>query len=95
MLHLADRQTACSCKLEAVIGQLGGSVCEALSGRGLGEEIAINLRPEPKETSVDAARGQRHSIEGREIDTRDVVGLEEEKEWLDAKKRKGQKLREE
>ena len=30
-------------------------------------------RPEPKETSVGATGGQRHFIEGRGIDTRDVV----------------------
>ena len=40
------------------------------------------------ETSANAAKNQRHFIEGRGIDTRDFVGLKEEKERLDAKKDK-------
>ena len=59
-----------------------------LADRRLGEETVINLQPELKETSVNATKDQRHFIEGRGIYTREVVGLEEEKEWLDAKKRK-------
>ena len=45
-----------------------------------------NLRLESKETSVNAAKGQRHFTEGRGIDTMDVVGPKEEKERLDTKK---------
>ena len=65
VLHLVDRQTASSCKLETVISRLEGSVQEALAGKELGEEAVINLRPESKETSVNAAKDQRHFIEGR------------------------------
>ena len=51
-----------------------------------------NLRLESKETSVNTAKDHSHFIEGREIDTRDVVGPKEEKERLDAKKRKRPKI---
>ena len=71
---------------------LGGSVWGALVGRWIGEEIVINLRPESKETSVKAAKDQRHFIKGRGIDTMDIAGPKEERERLDAKKRKGPKI---
>ena len=80
VIHLADRQTASSCKPEAVISRLGGSVWGALAGRGLGEEAVINLQSELKETSANAAKDQSHFTKGRGIDTRDVVGLKEERE---------------
>ena len=88
ILHLVDRQTASPRKLKAVIGRLGGSVWGTLADRGLGEETVINLRPKSKEASANAAKDQRHFFEGRGIDTRGVVGPKEEKERLDAKKRK-------
>ena len=57
VLQLADRKTASSRKLEAIISRLGGSVCGALADRGLGEETPTNLRSELKETSANAAEG--------------------------------------
>ena len=78
--------------MKAVISRLGGSVWGAPADSGLGEETVINLRPESKETSVNTAKDQRHFIEGRGIDTRDVVGLKEEKGRLDAKKKKRPKI---
>ena len=60
---------------------------------GLGEETAINPRPESKETSVNTAKYQRHFTEGRGIDTRGFVGLKEEKERLDEKEKKHYGLR--
>ena len=92
MLQPAYRQTANSHKLKAVISRLGGSVWGALADSGLGEETVINLWPESKETSANTAKDQHHFIEGRGIDTRGVVGLKEEKERLDTKKRKGPKI---
>ena len=74
--------------MEAVIRRLGGSVWGALTGRGLGEEAVINLWSESKETSENAAKDQGYFTKGRGIDSRDVVGLKEERERLDAKKRK-------
>ena len=65
ILHLTDRQTASSRKLEAVISQLGRTVCGALAGRGLGEEAVINLQSESKETSENTAKDQRHFNKGR------------------------------
>ena len=64
----------------------------ALAGRGLREETVINLRSESKEASVKAAKDRRHFIEGRGIDTMDIAGPKEERERLDAKKRKGPKI---
>ena len=61
------------------------------AGRVLREETVINLRSESKETSVKAAKDQRHFIKGRGIDTMDIAGPKEERERLDAKKRKGPK----
>ena len=78
--------------MEGVISRLGGSVWGALVGRWIGEETVINLRPESKETSAYATKDQRHFTEGWGIDTRDVVGLKEEKERLDTKKRKRTKI---
>ena len=78
--------------MKAVISRLGGSVWGALADSGLGEGTVINLRPESKETSVNTAKDQCHFIEGRGIDTRDVVGSKEEKGRLDAKKRKRPKI---
>ena len=78
--------------MEAVISRLGGSVWGALVDSGFGEETVINLRPEPKKTSANAAKYQLHFVEGRGIDTRDVVGPKEEKGRLDTKKRKRPKI---
>ena len=78
--------------MRAIISRLGGSVWGALADSGLGEGTVINLRPESKETSVNTAKDQRHFIEGMGIDTRDVVGLKEERGRLDAKKRKRPKI---
>ena len=78
--------------MKDVISRLRLSGRGALAGRGLGEEIVINLRPESKETSVKAAKDQRHFIKGRGIDTMDISGPKEERERPDAKKRKGPKI---
>ena len=45
-----------------------------------------------KETSVMAAKDQSRFIKGRGIDTMDIAGPKEERERLDAKKRKGPKI---
>ena len=50
------------------------------------------LRSESKETSVMAAKDQRCFTKGRGIDASDIVGLRKERERLDAKKEKDQKL---
>ena len=60
----------------------------ALAGRGLREETVMYLRSESKETSVKAAKVQRHFIKGRGIDTMDITGPKEERERLDARKGK-------
>ena len=65
-----------------------GDLYGALVGRELGEEAVINFRSEPKETSVKAAKDQRNFVKGRGIDTGNVVGLKEERERPDARKRK-------
>ena len=46
----------------------------------------------PKDTSAKAAKGRRHLTKGRVIDTKGVVGLRDERERLDAKKRKRPKI---
>ena len=71
---------------------VSGSVWGAHAGRWIGEETVINLRPESKEISVNTAKDHSHFIEGRGIDTRDVVGPKEEKERLDTKKKKRPKI---
>ena len=63
-----------------------------LAGRGLREETVINLRSKSKETSVKAAKDQSHFIKGQGIDSMDIAGPKEERERLDAKKRKGPKI---
>ena len=65
-----------------------------LAGRGLRKETVINLRSESKETSVMAAKDQHYFTKGSGIDTMDIAGPKEVRERLDAKKRKGPKLRE-
>ena len=92
VLHLVDRQTASSCRLETVISQLEGSVQEALAGKELGEEAVINLQPESKETSAKAAKYQCHFTKGRGTDTKNAVGLKEGRVRLDAKRRKRPKV---
>ena len=74
--------------MKGVISRLKWLGRGALAGRGLREEPVINLRSESKETSVKAAKDQRHFIKGRGIDTMDIAGPKEERERLDAKKRK-------
>ena len=78
--------------MKAVISRLGWSVRGALAGRGLRKETVINLRSESQETSVMAAKDQRHFTKGSWIDTMDIAGPKEERERLDAKKRKGPKI---
>ena len=56
--------------------------------RELGEEGVINLRSESKGASEKASKDQSHFTKGRGIDTKDVVGLKEEREWPDSKKGK-------
>ena len=78
--------------MKAVISRLGWSGRGALAGRGLRKETGINLRSESQETSVMAAKDQRHFTKGSGIDTMDIAGPKEERERLDAKKRKGPKI---
>ena len=63
-----------------------------LADRELGEEAVIKLRSESKDTSAKAAKDQCHLTRGRGIDTKDVVGLKEKRERLDANKRKWPKI---
>ena len=63
----------------AVISRLGVLYGGALAGKGLGEEAVINIRSGSKETSAKAAKDQCHFAKDRGIDTRDVVGLKDER----------------
>ena len=76
--------------MKTVISWLEGSVQGALVGKELGEKAFINLRSESKETSVKAAKDQRHLTKGRRIGTKNVAGPKEERERLDSKGEKGQ-----
>ena len=60
--------------MKAVISRLGWSGRGALAGRGLRKETVINLRSKSKETSVMAAKDQRHFTKGSGIDTMDIAG---------------------